>query len=123
MSWADRLTPQDTEEIRPGLFVQKKLGKYRVVHPAAWDGKINWSVTLLGSQPIKHLFIFALIIFLAYSYTSATSGCEEFQADPCPYLANLTSYCSERLLNENPLGGIRGDDGKEYTYNLQDLVE
>ena len=123
MSLADKLTPKNTEEIKPGLFIQKTASGYRSVTPAAWEGKINWKVTLLGSQPLKHLFVFALLMFLAYGYFSGTISCDEFQSDPCKYLPNITSYCNEKTFGTNPFGILESDDAKQNTYSLQDPIK
>ena len=42
MNFTKVLTPSDTEEIKPGLFIQRRGNKYRQISPAAWDGKIIW---------------------------------------------------------------------------------
>lgn len=87
--WKRILTPKNTEEIKPNLFVQKIKGdslmakldkkvkghdkdivfdKYRVIYPAHWNGKWDLKVLTLGAFPIKSTLIFLLILFLAWSY-------------------------------------------------------
>ena len=70
------LTPSDTEEVRPNLFVQKRGdNKYRVVYPSAWNGKINWTNLLLGANFGKNLVWFVIILFLAFSYRHDNQQC------------------------------------------------
>lgn len=90
--WVKNLTPKDTEEVKPGLFIQRKLGKYRQVSPAAWDGKINKMNLFLGSNPLKHLFIFGLIVFLAWSFQDSTAEYRGFYED---VRSDPTGYCDE----------------------------
>ena len=93
MSFTDAITPKDVEEVKPGLFVQRKFGKYRTVHPAAWDGKINWKNFLLGANPIKNLAVFLLILFLVFAYTNDVreykNFYEEVVGDPVGYCNNV----------------------------------
>lgn len=94
MSWVERLTPKKTTEVKPGLFIQQ-IGEtsFRQVYPASWDGKIIWKNFLFGGHPVKIFVTLVIIILLAYGYSSSTKACEEFQADPCPYLPKLVDYC------------------------------
>ena len=78
MDFIKRLTPEDTEEVKPGLFIQRRLGKYRQIYPTAWDGKINWKNFILGPNFFKHFFIFLLIVGIAFSYWHDTKELKEF---------------------------------------------
>lgn len=78
MDFIKSLTPGDTEEVKPGLFIQRRLGKYRQIYPAAWNGKMNWKNFILGPNFFKHFFIFLLIVFLAFSYWHDTKELKEF---------------------------------------------
>ena len=74
------LTPSDTEEIKPGLFIQEKKGKngislYRQINPVAWNGKFR----LKSQFSWKNLFVIAIIIFLAWSYTHDIQALKDFQ--------------------------------------------
>ena len=81
MSFIDSITPKNTQEIKPGLFVQERNNSYRVIHPVAWDGKINWKTFILGPNALKHFLIFLLIIFIAWSYSHDLSTYKEFYED------------------------------------------
>jgi len=96
MSLADFLTPKDTKEVKPGLFIQRHLGKYRQVSPAAWNGKINWANFLFGGKIIKSSITFIIILLLAYGFYTTTKTCREFQENPCKFLPNITTYCMDR---------------------------
>ncbi|KKL12538.1 hypothetical protein LCGC14_2534780 [marine sediment metagenome] len=60
MSLIDSLTPKDTEEIRPGLFIQKREKGYRVLNPIAWNGKYRWRKQFSW----RSVFTIAIIIFI-----------------------------------------------------------
>lgn len=93
MSFIDSLIPKDTEEIKPGLFIQKIPKGYRTINPMAWDGKFRTKEQLATVINFKTIFTLALILFIAYNYQLNTAVCEEFQSDPCKYLSNYTTYC------------------------------
>lgn len=94
MSWKDYLvkilTPKNTEEIKPNLFIQTynnpdslmsrldktirghqkeiRYPKYRNITPAVLNNKLRWIIVILGAHPIKSLAIFLFILFMAWSY-------------------------------------------------------
>ncbi len=78
MNLKKALTPKDTEEIRPGLFVKKTNKGYRQVYPAVWNGKYSFKNIFLGRDFIKHFIWFTLIIFLAWSYFNDVDVYQEF---------------------------------------------
>ncbi len=94
MNLIKALTPKDTEEIKPGLFIQKTHKGYRQVNPAAWDGKINWKNFILGKDFFKSLIWFAIILFLAWSYFHDTSEYREFyeevNSNPVLFCTNVS---------------------------------
>ena len=109
MNWVERLTPKNTEEVKPGLFIQKYKFGYRQIHPAAWDGKINWKNFLVGDNWLKHLMFFIILIVLCFSYYNNTKACVEFQANPCEKLPEIQRYCLDQEKFDNPL--VRGENG------------
>lgn len=116
MTLADRLTPKDTEEVRPDVFIQKtRTGKYRQIYPMAWNGKINWKNSLIGSHPYRRIFSFLLILFLAWSYNHDVSGLSKLQeriiSDPFGFCYNLTTYYQEHpeLLGNKSISIKDGD--------------
>ncbi len=120
MSLIDSLTPKDTEEMRPGLFIQKKGDNYKEINPVAWNGQ--WR--LRKQFGWRNLFFIILVVFISWSYYSNTEVCAEFQADPCPYLQNLTTYCmqkSEEGSNTTFFDNvIIRDDATKYPTGIQD---
>ena len=96
MSFVDSLTPKDTEEIKPGLFVQNRKGNYRVVNPIAWKGQ--WRLDKQFGW--KNLITIVIVIFVAYTYINETTFCRQLQANPCEMLPEIINYCS----SENQLG-------------------
>lgn len=125
MSLADILTPKNTEEVKPGLFFKKTGKGYRQVTPMAWNGKINWFVVVFGSRPIKHLFIFLLIMFLVWSYKHDVKEYQNFYnatlSDPMSFCQNVTyqrivEYTTPSGLN---LSSFTFDNGN--TDGIQDI--
>lgn len=104
MDFIKTLTPENTEEIRPGLFVQKHKGKYRVVKPMAWDGELLIKDQLKSVFNLRTLFTILLIIFITWSYVNETGYCRELKVNPCPLLDDITKYCYETSVNT-----LRGD--------------
>lgn len=127
MNLTKALTPKDTEEIKPGLYIQnlykkvpvldknkKKVEKdgkalyedvvkgYRQIHPAAWEGKINWKNFLLGQSPLKNFIWFAIILFLAWSYFHDIDSYQEFYVE---VNSNPAEFCSNvNLVDLNAYG-------------------
>lgn len=99
MSFIDNLTPKNTEEIKPGLFVQERNNSYRIIHPAAWNGKVNWKNFILGPSTLKHFFIFLLIIFIAWSYSHDVEFYKEFYEDvQSNYICyEIDNFCTEEM--------------------------
>lgn len=92
MSFIDMITPKETEEVKPGLFIQKKLGKYRHIHPAAWNGKIIWKNFIFGGS-YKHLLWFIIILFIVFGYVNDVGEYKNFyedvRGDPIGYCAKV----------------------------------
>lgn len=116
MNWKKTLTPTDTEEVRPGLFIQEKKNEkgpssYKVINPICWKGKYRW-----GKQfSWKNLIWIVLIAFLAWTYQAETEYSRQLQEDPCVLLQNITNYCSSFQLTA-------GDayDQQNYPVIIQD---
>ena len=96
MGWAERLQPKDTEEVRPGVFIQKTMFGHRQVHPAAWDGKINWKNLIIGPNVMRNLIFFAIIVFMAWSYAHDTNELKGFyeyaRGDPFQYCLDVEAW-------------------------------
>lgn len=116
MTIIDSLTPKETEEIRPGLFIQKTSRGYRQVYPAAWKGEINWGNFLWGSGFFKSFIWFAIILLVVYGYYDSTTSCSEFQENPCKYLPNITNYCLD-VTESSSLDIFSGDNDRKGDSN------
>lgn len=94
MNFIKTFTPKETEEIKPGLFIQKTSKGYRQVHPGAWDGKMIWKNLLLGPNFLKNFIWFVIIIFLAWSYFHDVDVYQEFyeevSSNPIAYCQNVS---------------------------------
>lgn len=113
MSLKDSLTPKNTEEVRPGVFVQKwfdtkREGRYRVINPIFWDGKYRWRKQFSW----RNLITIIIILFLAWTYFNNTSYCRQLQEDPCEILPDIQEFCSVKI-NEVDYGE------EQYTVNIQ----
>lgn len=119
--WKRILTPKNTEEIKPNLFVQKIKGdslmarldksvkghnkeivpeKYRVIYPACWNNKYNLKVLFLGAYPIKSLLVFALILFLAWSYTNDIKQINDMAVELHTNQTFYYEFC-KKMINTN----------------------
>ena len=116
MGWIERLTPRDTDEVKPGLFIQKTRTGFRQVHPAAWNGKVNWKNFLWGGS-YRHIIWFMILMLLVYSYSIETKTCKDFLENPCDHLINITNFC----MNESSYDGfvnlseVKYEFGKDTT--------
>lgn len=68
MALLDSLTPKDTEEIKPGLFVKKTRKGYRVVNPIAWNGKFRTKEQLKTIISARTFLTLAILFFVVYNY-------------------------------------------------------
>jgi len=98
MSLIDSLTPKDTEEIKPDLFIQKRKNGYRQINPVAWNGKFRSKEQLKSIFSFRTIFTVALLLFLYFGflhdYRTLTDFYEEVVSDPvkwCTRLENLNS--------------------------------
>lgn len=92
MAFVDNLTPKNTEEIKPGLFIQKTKGGFRLVNPVAWKGKYRWKEQLKTVVSLKTIFSMAVILLLVWSYVNDTREYRQFYEK---IIANPIAYCSE----------------------------
>lgn len=94
MNFIERLTPKHTEEIKPGLFVQRRGNTYKQITPAAWNGKIIWKNLFFGQGFIKSLIFFSIILFLAWSYFHDVKVYQDFYeeviSDPVLFCLNVS---------------------------------
>lgn len=132
MSFADRITPKNTEEVKPGLFIQKKYGNYHHIQPAAWNGKIIWKNFLLGANPLRNFIFFMILMFIVFAYTNDVSQYKQFYenvaGNPHGYCqalreSQVTPECTPDLEAKglcrriNPDGGLKLDFGEIEVIN------
>ena len=108
--WVKALTPKDTEEIKPGLYIQKKLGRYRQVHPAAWDGKISTKNLLFGGDFVKSFIFFAILMFIIWSYQHDVQAYQDFYlevaGDPLSYCSDVSKVINTPCTEQNERLGL-----------------
>ena len=113
MNFVKAFTPKNTEEIKPGLFIQKTKRGYRQVHPGAWNGEMNWKNLLLGPRFIKSLMWFAIILFLAWSYFHDIQTYQEFYEDinsnPVEFCSNINLQGVTQYENPSPIQDNNGE--------------
>ncbi len=76
--WKRLLTPRNVEEIKPGLFIQKRGNRYRHISPAVWKGKVNWKNLILGQDFGRTFVWFLILMFLAYAHYHDVAVYKEF---------------------------------------------
>ena len=114
MNFKKYLTPKETEEIKPGLFVQKTRGGYKQIYPAVWNDKINYKNLLLGHGFLKSFIWFAIILFLAWSYfhdiQTYQNFYEEVNSNPAVFCSQINLFDFEQHEDTNT---IQSNDGKD----------
>jgi len=105
------LTPEDTEEVRPGVFLQKRKKGYRRIYPSAWNGKINWKNFIFGGPNFwKTLIWVVIILFMALGYVQDTQNLREFHDT---VIENRQAWCS----------GIPFDEYGLSTRKIEELLK
>lgn len=108
--WIRALTPPDTEEIKPGLFIQKKLGRYRQVHPAAWDGKIIKNNLFFGGDFLKSFIFFAILMLIVWGYQHDVREYQEFyeniRSNPMVFCNDVDKAMQITCSEQNELLGL-----------------
>ncbi|KKK96322.1 hypothetical protein LCGC14_2663930 [marine sediment metagenome] len=132
MNLTKSLTPKDTEEIKPGLFIQTKYGElldddghtvigkapmyYKQISPAAWDGKIIWKNLLFGQGFLKSFIFFLIILFIAWSYFHDIKVYQDFYeeviSDPVLFCTNVSLVHINGNEITNPLQSDYGKDSQ-----------
>lgn len=111
MSFVDSITPKDTEEVKPNLFIQKTRNGYRQIYPAAWNGNIIWKNFFFGGKFLKSTIVFILILFLVWSYNHDTKALRDFYNDRFDYCEDYIKWKQE---NQDFTDAVMED----LTYNL-----
>lgn len=101
IDWIRALTPPDTEEVKPGVFIQKKGNVYRQIYPAAWNGKINWKNFLIGSHFWRNFIVFLILMFLVFAYVHDTHALKDFYVK---VTENKIAWCAGVPLSELKIG-------------------
>ncbi len=123
MTFKDSLTPRDTEEVKPGLFIKKTRRGYTQVHPAVWDGKINWNNLLFGGSIYKTFSWFLILLFLIWSYNHDVQEYKNFylevRSSPANWCAKVASSLEIQDCTEiQRRGGICVDSGLDLGLGL-----
>ncbi len=122
MSIIDFLTPKDTEEIKPGLFVQKGRQGYKVIQPLAWNGQLKIKEQLRSVFSLRTFITIGIILFLAWSYSHDIKGLNDFRNE---VVEDPVAFCEDiyRAYEENPCSerdeelGLCDQDFFTSTYN------
>ena len=100
MNFIDVLTPKDTEEVKPGLFIQQRGRGYRMVQPFAWNGKMRWREQMRTVFSIRTFITLAIIGFIVWGYLNDTGEFRDFYVE---VKGNPVAYC-QQFLNPTSLG-------------------
>ncbi len=100
MKLSDTFEPDNTEEIKPGLFIQNKKGNYRQVNPIVWKGK--WRLTKQFGW--KNLVWIVIVLFLVFAYNADNKQLLEFHnavvEDPFGFCNELIASLQTPECNE-----------------------
>ncbi len=91
-SFIKAMTPRNTEEVKPGLFIREGQLGYKQVSPPAWDGKIIWKNFFFGHGFMKSTFFFLLLLFLVWSYSHDVEAYQNFYIEVA---GNPRAYCDQ----------------------------
>jgi len=84
---------KDTEEVRPGFFLQKRGEKYKRVYPLIWDGKYQVKEQLGTVFTLRTFFTIGLILFIAWAYQNDVQAYQDFyvevRSDPVAFCAEV----------------------------------
>lgn len=99
MDFIKAMTPKNTEEVKPGLFIQARPSRregiiYRQVHPAAWNGKLNWYNFLLGPNFFKNSVWIIIILFIAWSYSHDVEAYQNYYEELNSNFTIRQEFCS-----------------------------
>ncbi len=123
MNLTKALTPKDTEELRPGLFIQMKAKnpdtiEYKQISPAAWDGKIIWKNLFFGGITLRNVIWFSIILFIAWSYFHDVKVYQNFYeeviADPILFCSNVALVNADGIENNYPLQDNYGESPEGF---------
>ncbi len=118
MNITKALTPKETEEIKPWLFIQQTSKGYRQIKPTAWEGKIIWKNLFFGGITLRNLVWFAIILFLAWSYFYDTQNYREFYeeiiADPIEFCSKVNLVNINGIENNYPLQNNYGESPESF---------
>lgn len=115
MTFVDAVTPKDTEEVKPNIFVQKKGDIYRVVNPIAWNGQMRWKEQSKTFFSLRTFITLVLIIFVVWSYNNDVKQYKEFYVD---VLSNPVGFCDNVYqVNARPFLSEVNDEDTNTLYN------
>lgn len=126
MTIKESLIPKNTEEIKPGFFIQKYGDGYRQIDPMVWDNKVRWKSMILGKDWLKHFIFFIILMFIVYGYVHDNKVYIEqnkmIKENPIIFCQGAISAYESNLNNNSYLGSVYynftiKDGGKSGTIN------
>ena len=100
-------TPKETEELKPGFFVQKKGDKYKQIEPVFWKGKWRWNKQFTW----RNLFMIIIILGLFFTLKKYVIFYEAFHQDPVEFCMNHSEY----IINFQE---VMQSDGQDSVYSF-----
>lgn len=110
MGFKDILSPKDTEEVKPGLFIQKKGSRYRVVEPLVWNGNYRWKEQIKTIFSMRTILSLGLILFIVWAYLHDTSSLRDFYFKVSK---NPVQWCS-KVMASIPTGNLCTEQWEEF---------
>ncbi len=110
MTFIDAITPKNTEEVKPGLFIQTIETNpnkfiYRQVKPLAWKGKFRTKEQLATLFSVRTFLTLGIIAFIIWAYFYEVGEYRSFYIDT---MNNPIEFCETAYANiqTNPLGNL-----------------
>lgn len=127
MTLTDSLTPKNTEEIKPGLFIQKKGNGYRMIDPVAWNGKILWKKQIRSVISLRFVITITIVLFLVWAYNQDIGASLDFynlvHEDPLAFCLQVEEDlrapdCTAWLEQQNLCTNFSKIEVKDWDINL-----
>lgn len=123
----DSITPKDTEEIKPGLFVQQTKTGWRCINPLAWKGKFRTKEQLLTIISPRVIISLAIIIGLVLLYINDTSQLLNFYQsvtdDPVGFCEDVAHVLTGPICTpEQQAQGLCFTDDKTGIINVSKIL-
>lgn len=109
------LTPDNTEEVKPGLFVQKMKKGYRQIQPIAWKGEFRTKEQLATVFSLGTFVRLGIIIFIVWAYLNDTAQYRGFYNE---VTSDTVQWCQSFMDQQ-----IRQDIGIDFNFTQIEIID